>query len=273
MTIGIACQCLHNGEFAIALCCDWQATYGQMIKSEDQHKIRNAGRAGILIADDPAAADEVVSRITPIFVKYDTLTKNEEDFDLRITKLLADLRQVIREINAERRDYLLDTKYNTTAELFRKEGKDNFPSDMYYTILSEIGKIGIGCDLIIAYNEDVDPIIIEISGTDCGVHWVDDWACIGSGAWIARAVLVQDEKADGPQYMNLMDCLAAIFFAKIAAQKDPHVGEYTSILVLTRKEQIELSPDGWDYLKKLTPKIAPPKGLEFQETFFTSSEP
>ena len=141
----IACQCLHQGEFAIALCCDWQATYGQSLKSEDQHKIRNAGRAAILIADDPAAADEVVARLTKIFEAYDKLEKNADDFDLRITKLLADIRAIISRINAERRDYLLRTKYNTTAELFRTEGRGNFPSDMYFNILSEIGKIGIGC--------------------------------------------------------------------------------------------------------------------------------
>jgi hypothetical protein len=272
VTVGIACQCIHNGEFAIALCCDWQATYGQVIKSEDQHKVRIAGRAAILIADDPAAADEVISRLTSIFEAYDKLDKPEADFDLRITKLLADIRGCLVKINAERRDHLLRVKYNTTSEFFRKEGKDNFPSDMYYNILSEIGKIGVGCDLIIAYNQDVEPIIIEISGADCGVHWVDDWTCIGSGSWIARAILVQDEQSDGPIYMDLMDCLAAIYSAKIASQKDPHVGKFSSILVLTRNQQIELTDEGWNYLKGKTPPIIPPKNLEFQKSFFMPSK-
>src|SRR6204780_4088403 len=90
VTIGIACQCVHENEFAIALCCDWQATYGQILKSEDQHKIRDAGNAAILIAGDPSAADELIARLTSVFKDYDRTEKSADDFDLRITKLLAD---------------------------------------------------------------------------------------------------------------------------------------------------------------------------------------
>ena len=132
--------------------------------------------------------------------------------------------------------------------------------------------MGSGADLIIAYNEDVEPIILEVTGEDCSVRWVDDWACIGSGSWIARAIMVQDERSDGPQYMDLMDCLAAIYFAKLGAQKDPHVGEYTSILVPTQKEQIEFSEKGWDYIREKTPRIAPPKKLEFSRIHFHAEQ-
>jgi 20S proteasome alpha/beta subunit len=271
MTVGIACQCLHNDEFAIALCCDWQATYGHMIKSEDLHKIREAGKASILFADDPAAADELVARITPMFKNYDALDKSEENFDLRISQLLADLREVVKEINAERREFMLSTKYNTNSELFRKEGKDNFPSDMYYTILGEIGKIGLGCDLIIAYNADCDPIIIEVTGADCTVRWVDDYAVIGSGGWIARAIMCQDEETDGATYMNLMDCISTIYFAKRAAQKDPNVGKYSSILVLTKTGEFELTDAGVNFFNEQMVPIKAPKGLNYDQSFFTSA--
>jgi len=85
--------------------------------------------------------------------------------------------------------------------------------------------------------------------------------------------MFQDEKTDGPSYMDLMDCLSTIYFAKRAAQKDPQVGDFTSILVLTRKGHMELSDEAWEYLKENMKPIEAPKGLNFKDDFLRTSSP
>jgi hypothetical protein len=64
--------------------------------------------------------------VTPICEKYYIAPKPDSDFDLRINKLLADLRNVVTNQTRQRVDHHLKMKYNTTAELFRKGGGTDF---------------------------------------------------------------------------------------------------------------------------------------------------
>jgi hypothetical protein len=74
---------------------------------------------------------------------------------------------------------------------------------------------------------------------------------------------VHDEK------MPLMDCLAKISFARLAAEKDPAVGAFSNPFILTRGHPIRfISNEGWAYLKSKVPHIQAPKGLEFKDSFF-----
>ena len=60
MTVGIVAACKHEGKTAIVLCCDWQGTLGDFIKSDDTDKMRYIGRATVLLAGTLTEADELI---------------------------------------------------------------------------------------------------------------------------------------------------------------------------------------------------------------------
>jgi 20S proteasome alpha/beta subunit len=263
VTVGIAGLCQHEGKPAIVLCADWQGTYGTMLKSEDLHKIRSAGKAVILIADDPSAADELVSRLTPVFEQFDQLEKDSANFDLRITQLMADIRTQVRFQHNDRTEHMLSMNYNMTVAEFNRDGRNSFPLDLYYDIRKQIAALGIGCDLICAYVNDVEPMLLEIT-SDGSVKWLDSYVCIGSGAWLAMAFLVQSSWND---FSDLGICLSKIYFARMAARRDPAVGDYSSILIITPDAQLEMTDKGWDFVKENTPTISFPDKLNFKKSF------
>lgn len=70
-----------------------------------------------------------------------------------------------------------------------------------------------------------------------------------------------------------MECLARVYLAKRAAEKDPYVSEATSLQVLVRgAPSYDLSKECLDYLREKVPPISVPVGLEFSASFLQTTK-
>jgi 20S proteasome alpha/beta subunit len=266
VTIGIAAECQHDGKHAVVMCCDWQGTMEDFVKSDDVYKFRFEANSTMLIAGEPSAADEIVALLTPVLRKFDALDKVAGDFDLRLNAFLADLRGVAQKRKDAMVDHYLSMRYNLPFEKFYKEAGKFLPSTDFTHILEEIKYVELGASVLICYPNDEESLIARINGNG-HVGWVDNYACIGTGATIALSVLCQH---DWDNEMPLMDCLARVYAAKLAAQKDPNVGIATAFEIRVRgaPKALDLSDAGFKYLKRRVPQFRLPKNLRFDPAFF-----
>lgn len=266
MTLCIAAACQHEGKPAIILCADCQGSYGEYIKDDSQTKIRNMGNARLMFAGSESAADETVILLTPIFEAYDLLPKDSKDFDLRINKLLSDIRKALQIRKAEITRHRLAIDYNVS-----KDGFDFFQfSELERTaMLEKIKKEGLGASLIIAYAEDFDTILIRTDNSG-NVSWESNYIAIGTGEDIALAILSQNDYDD---LMPFMECMARVLAAKRAAEKGLYVGQSTMLEFLLNGRKAHLVTDkGWDYLKAETKLVDSQKHLVFQADFIEPNE-
>jgi len=162
-------------------------------------------------------------------------------------------------------------------EEFMAVGKDRLVRDHYDQIWEEIRCVNLGAQMILPVlteNEAVI-IVIEMSGR---VVWVDHYGAIGTGANIADVVLAQRDYDDD---MPLMDCLYRVYEAKVAAEKNPSVGDSTAFEVVTidrevnagplRYRRFDLSESGFKYIdRRIRGKKFP--NLEFRPEFLEMDE-
>jgi len=269
MTVCIAALCEHEDEPAIVLCSDWQGTYADFVKSDSEFKIRPAGNATILIAGLSHDAEELVAHVRPILKAYDDVKKNEEDFDLRITKLLHDLRKSVRDRRNEIVTHHLFLNYNVDFEQFIRDGAKAFSPDYYARIVSEIRNIRLGCGLIIGCVEDTEPFLIEIND-EGKVMWQGDYVCIGTGGLLAWAMMSHTSPS---RFTPLIDCMANVLFAKRVAEKDPYVGEATTMMIDIRgKRKTFISDAGQKYLDKHVKGIGRLPELQFDNSYLDQVE-
>ena len=264
MTFCVAAACVHEGKNAIVACCDMQMTNsGDPVRTEESNKLAYFGRGTILKTGDGSHADELIALIQPILHSYDCAPKPAEEFDARILALLAELRKAVRRRKADIVEHYLGLKHNVSVADFRKNGAVWFPLE-YESILQEMRHLKLGCDLVCAYADDSEPVIVQVTG-DGGVVWQDHYASIGSGRDIGTAILAQSDWYEAP---SLMDCLARVYLAKLTAESDPRVGRKTLFdLKIEGEDFDDLSPEGRDYLADRVERIAIPSALEFQPSF------
>jgi 20S proteasome alpha/beta subunit len=265
MTFCVAAATVHEGKNAIVACCDMQMTNGgEQVRPEESSKLAYFGRGTILKTGDVSHADELIALIQPVLDGYNCAPKPAEEFDARISALLADLRKAVRKRKADLVEHYLGLRHNVSLADFRKNGAAWFPPDEYGSILHEMRHLKLGCELICAYADDNEPVIVQIT-QDGEVVWQDHYASIGSGRDIGIAILAQSDWYAAPP---LMDCLARVYLAKMTAESDPLVGRKTLIDVMIEGEDFDdLSPEGRDYLAEKVERIAIPDGLEFRPSF------
>jgi 20S proteasome alpha/beta subunit len=266
VTVCIAAICKHGDRPVIVCCADTAGTYGDFIKADDEHKFEHVNKyCVILLAGPPSHAKELIASIKIAVAEFDNAEKKETDFDLRINALLEKIRKAVREHKARIAEHYLGINYLTTTAEF-KSGLI-FKEDRT-AIQREIANLSIGCELIIADNSDVEPVLIEVTSSG-DVHWQEKYICVGHGQDIALAIMCQDEH---DELIPMMDCVAKVYFAKKAAEKDPTVGQGTSMAILTgwAEDAEALSEKGWEKLDKLLKPIRAPKNIKFNKVYFRS---
>jgi 20S proteasome alpha/beta subunit len=157
--------------------------------------------------------------------------------------------------------------YGVSYSEFRSDSAKWFSKRDHRKIWKTLAKVSLGCSLIIAYADDVEPILIRIE-SDGLPHWEECYSCIGAGADIAMAYLCQK---DYDEQMPLMDCLAQVYVTKRMAQKNPYVGNESSFDILVhgdaKNEKRTLTDDGWKYLRDKMDAERTSAPLEFDEAF------
>lgn len=263
MTLCIAAICEQGDAHAIALCVDCQGTYDNCIKNDDQRKIIDLGKGAMVFCEDGAVANELSILLSPIFEQYDAVDKTEKDFDLRMNKLISDIRGVVNKIISDRAAYYLSTRYHVSPSGFKI---DEWGDEIKKEIKENLKKHGLGASFIIAYADDYEPIIITVEG-DGHVAWRDErYVCVGSGSDAALAILSQNDHGID---LSLMQCAGRLLAAKRTAEKTVYVGQATSwaFLIKGKKQTFDISDKGWDYLKEKVRLVDSQEHIIFQEDF------
>lgn len=263
MTVGIVAACKHEEKTAIVLCCDWQGTLGDFIKSDDTDKMRYIGtRATVLLAGTLTEADELVFECdAPVKLFSSKADPARSDPDMQ--EYLNGLRDAVaRRKSALVKDYIRRTLSIDDRD-FWQNGKQYLTATEHEQLLRKIMAIDLGTEIIIGSTRaDDDDAIVRIRS--CGlVSWEDQFSTIGSGGLIAESFLHQYDFAD---QIGLMTCLYRVYAAKVAAEKNPYVGQGTSFEILHGGHRFDLSDDGVKYLKKKVKNRREPR-LEFKSDF------
>jgi hypothetical protein len=264
MTLCIAAHCTHNDEPALVLCSDMQGT--DFVKSDDTQKVRVIRHSAsiALISGTISAALEMITRVSDPLRDFTADDKNPVDFDPRLSKLLASLRAVARKRIEEKVEHYLGTTYSLSTAAFYSNLNAMPPAD-FSRVLGEIRRIDLDCDLIIANMTEEDPIIVLLTANG-DVSLQENYSCIGSCYVLARSVLCQQRwRTD----MGIMDCAARVLSAKWAAEKDPHVGNGTHLVVMRPgKQPCNLSAEGKKAAEAGATRIRFKSGLEMKDEYF-----
>lgn len=266
MTLCIAAVCDHEDKRAIVICADWQGTHGQLAKSEDVYKIRHIAHShvmALLAGDSTGAAEELYNACVPALKDFAAKSKDPDDFDLRMNKLLADLRAVVHRLKRTAVENYLASVWGLSHDEFFKEGSKALSSDIYLQIWTGIQDVDLSASVIFAYADDAEPVVIRID-RKATVHWEYKYSAIGTGQTIATAILCQEDY-DFP--ISLNDCMGRVLLAKKAAERDLYVGKATVTGVLVQGEHPKvLTEAGWNYVSAKIPDIAGPKGLVIRKS-------
>ena len=232
MTVCIAAACRHEGHPALVLCCDERATRGTSVSSDDSDKVRRINDTlVVLLAGGRTAADELFWAINDA-VKRWTGTDTDE---IQITEFKHSLERAI----SDRKRGLIDryTRLNLglSFEEFLERGKTVLTETHYLETWSELRRINLGAELIVATFGQGEPVIMRISA-DAHVYWEDHFSTIGSGGPIAEAFLVQRPYHDT---MNVSQCVARVLEAKYASERNRDVGPTTLLEIITFNEKTE----------------------------------
>ena len=110
MTVCIAASCKYKEKTAVVLCCDWQGTKGDFIKSDFIDKFRWISTASAMISGTETNADELLNECDQRM--KDFAGKSDADrSDLDMQDYLAQLRKAVAKRKKELvKEYLALTK-------------------------------------------------------------------------------------------------------------------------------------------------------------------
>jgi hypothetical protein len=266
MTICIAAMCQQderNEESRIVLCYDWKAEQ-EFGGSETSDKMRDLPKGWVaLMAGVMPRAEELVAQYE---THLRTLKEVKDDADL-----FAEMKIPARKHKENlATDYIWQTMGVSYADLVSPAKK--FPESIVEQRLNEVAQIKLGATIILAGFAATDQgketrkplpyiFVVDDQGDHQDVVRVEEnFAAIGTGAYVAIPALHQREQDDG---LSLMQTLYNVMEAKILSQVVPGVGQATEIDVLY--------PDGtlkrwsnplFDRLGKLFDKLGPTLVIE-----------
>lgn len=271
MTLCIAAVCSHEDRPAFVVCADRQGTYADFIKSNDTTKVGlfQGSDFFYMFADEPTAARELAAELSPVLSAYHMAAlRKTADFDLRSNALLQSIKALVGGRKRQIADEFLTRKYGFTRTDFY--GGSVTMSDLERAaIANEIAGLSLRCSMIIGCASDAEPILFTIA-KDGDVFWSENYSCIGSGDFIARAMLCQ---VDWDDRMSVVECAIRLMTAKQAAERDPYVGESGHLVVfLPHMPRLNFSAEGVKYIRDRTTKLTRPTGIEVKDEFFLEED-
>ncbi len=265
MTVCIAGACMHEGEHAIVMCCDWQGTYGQFVKADHMIKSHQVGRFSIMFADDRTHSHQLITAITPHLRGYEEVPKTPGDMDIRVGGLIEAIKLAAAAKMRANVEHYIQLTYGVTGKEFREGSRQWMSERRHDEAWERITGVSLGCELLICYADDEEPLMLTLHG-DGAVSWSDPHACIGSGTDIALVCLSQIFYSAS---MPLMDCLQRIYTAKEMSQKGLYVGESSNFdILIHRRPERKLTEKGWQKLQEFgIQHVLKPEEIEFEKDF------
>ena len=259
LCIAVACEMGLGREPRIVLCTDWQQEMEGIGAAENRNKLSWVKEGWpVLIAD--------------ILCHAAGLT---DEYGAHLGKIVLDRENVLSELKkpAQRYKRILANDYLNQLVGFDYneflERKAQFPDEFFRERIDEISRIKLGASLIISgfvecgtnmpLNTVMQPCLCVVEDSEDHhdvVRLEQDFAAIGSGAFVATAVLfwrAQHWERD------LLPTIYSVFEAHRVASssKVPGVGENMTIDVLANGEIREVSEEGYSYCEYLYSRFGP----------------
>lgn len=215
MTVCIATICYQNGEPRIILCSDMKVS-SSLGSAETMLKNR-------LI---------YTGTTTP----WHALTAGT---DTDIAALLSATRAAFKlhRVKRQRVEQIVQSKFAMGYDEFLKTGKQSLPDDAFRMAITEIDMASPDVEFIVAgFESDRFPILIKTHVRD-GAKIKEEFACIGEGAYLAQASLLNRGYSD---MMPFNTALYAVYEAKRFAEGAPSVGSATSMAIASMDGNLKL---------------------------------
>ena len=220
VTVCISAACRLREGTAIVQCCDWQGTREDYISSDNTDKMREIGRAGILLAGDLTAADDLVVEIDKS-VKDFLQKANPSTTDIDTSQYQEDLRNSVDHYRRRLVSHYLGRTLSMTLEEFWKQGVDSLTELEHREVFESIKDMELGASLLISTVDADDGDVIMQINQDGTVHWPDNFAVIGGGSPIAFVYFIQ---RDCGKSTNMANCFYRGVFLKKSSGKKSSVG-------------------------------------------------
>jgi hypothetical protein len=183
-----------------------------------------------LLAGSRTAADELFWAINAAVKSWDRAAGQTDEIDITNFKKSLEWAAQIRKRDLMDRHTRLNVGLN--FEEFLQRGKNVLSEGHYLEVWTDLRRINLGAELIVATFGQDEPVIMRIAA-DAHVYWEDHFSTIGTGGPIAEAFLVQRDYDDD---MPLSECLVRVMEAKIAAEKNRDVGPTTVLEVMVLED-------------------------------------
>jgi 20S proteasome alpha/beta subunit len=230
MTLCVAAECRYQDKACIVCCSDLAGNRGD-VASEDMDKMRWIGRCHVMIAGIVTDAEVLLSNCAAAISGY------EPNDATHVTNLIQQIGEGLKAQKRYKATQYMGARYGLTWEEWFNHGKINFTEGHYIQLWNAIGAVQLGSELIISTFTADDEAVLLRTTEDGRVSWDDHYAAIGSGATVCEAFLAQREHHFA---MGVHECLYRILESKVAAEKNPYVGEQTAVEIVTPGARYEI---------------------------------
>lgn len=218
MTLCIASGCRRDKENLIVLCADLKAgSWGA--RAEIGFKFRwEALNWPLLISGDMSRAAEIAKTFGAV------LNGTKLNY-INVLDAMKEAANIYREKLADE----IVRRHLSVPYEYLKKNKSEFPESRVLETYTQISQMDSGAELIIAGFIDSEPFIF-IMERDCAVSVRDNFACVGTGAYIAEPALYQRAQN---RSLSLSRSLYHVYEAKRLGEIADGVGKYTVMMVIS----------------------------------------
>jgi len=246
MTICIVAEYGTREDRGLILCSDWKAStaLGSSETSYKQHFLPHNW-----YALGAGSESDILSFVALLKLEFDAVKEINE------TNVQSLIRGAIQKRKNQKADEYISSKFGVSYKDFIDIGKTKFPEELFRAAFTEVSRIDLGADLIVAgFNNLQLPLICE--ATNDGVHIRDNFATIGEGAYLATSVF-RHRQYHGVEDLNR--AIYVVYEAKRYAERVGSVGTQTLLRVLRENDTHPINVNG--------------EGIEFLASQFTEYGP
>ncbi len=233
MTVCIAAACLENDlDPRIVLCRDWRGELPYVGSSDEVYKLKRLSDKWVaLVAGTLCRADELCLRLEYGLKKTPFTEEN----------IVNEIRKVFGDYKRSLADSFLRNKYGFSFDTLIDKGRDAFGESFVAECFSDIEKLSIPVELIVAgfveaydYDEKevgMHPVLCSLSEANDGdpVVLEDEFSVIGAGANTARTMMFSRNQNAAN---SLLQTVYTVYEAKRISETVPGVGDSYSIDIL-----------------------------------------
>lgn len=183
MTLCVAAECMDRGIEKVVFAADF-AVESEFGKAEIEHKTAYIGKEEfpVLMAGSGTRARELMTYIDEVWKEPESENRN----------FLEACKEAIRRHKYNLADEYVSSRFGLPYVTLLGEMRQAVPDEQYREVMADIGRIRMGCDLIVVYFDGIESLVLRINDSGA-IELCTNFAAIGSGLYLAEASLFQRE--------------------------------------------------------------------------------